>query len=552
MGSLGQPELYAFHRNDFITRMHQTLLLCLGLLLAVSLLVMVGQRLHVPTPIFLVISGLIISLIPGIPRIEIDPELIFLIFLPPLLYEAAWFTSWKEFWRWRRIITVLAFGLVLCTAFAVAYVSSAMIPGFTLALGFLLGGIVSPPDAVAATSVLKNVNIPKSTISILEGESLVNDAASLIVFRFAVAAVLSGSFVWQKATADFFLVTIMGVVVGLAVGCVFYAIHRWLPTSTRISVLLTFIAPYTMYLVAEEFKVSGVMAVVSGGLFLSNQSHIILNHSERIQGTSMWGTVVFALNGIVFILIGLELPVIMNGLGGYSTAQAVEYGLLITIVVIITRIVFAFCSSVFTQFIGQYITVAVRNVGYRGPIILGWTGMRGVVSLASALSVPLVLQTGAPFPHRNLILFITFVVILVTLVVQGLTLPWVIRWVDFKEPISRLPDDEQQTKIRLKVTKAALKHLQEHYTDESDTNELVKNMKNRMEDDLHQTKRHLDSLEIDGESVARYNQIRADIITIKRNELQRLNGLQEFDDDIIRGEEARMDLEEEKSNHPIH
>ncbi|WP_420150413.1 Na+/H+ antiporter [Spirosoma sp.] len=532
--------------------MHQTLLLCLSLLLAVSILVMIGQRLRIPTPIFLVLSGLGISLIPGIPRIEIDPELIFLIFLPPLLYEAAWFMSWKEFWRWRRIIMVLAFGLVVLTALAVAYVSSALIPGFTLALGFLLGGIVSPPDAVAATSVLKNVNISKSTVSILEGESLVNDASSLIVFRFALAAVASGTFVFQTAAVDFFLVTILGVVVGLAVAGIFYAIHRWLPTSTSIGVLLTFIAPYTMYLVAEEFEVSGVMAVVSGGLFLSNQSHRILNHSERIQSVSMWSTVVFALNGLVFILIGLELPVIINGLGDYSKIEAIEYGLMVTSVLIVSRILFSFVSVAFTRFIGQYITVAVRNVSYRAPLILGWSGMRGVVSLASALSVPLTLQNGEPFPHRNLILFITFVVILVTLVAQGLTLPMIIRWVNYVDPIPRLPEDEQQTRIRLKLAKAALTHLQENYANDLNDNELVRNMKNQMENDLHQTKRHLNALESDSEDIARYNQIRAEIITVKRDELQRLSSKQEFDDDVLRSEEARMDLEEEKNNHPIH
>ncbi|QDK79373.1 Na+/H+ antiporter [Spirosoma sp. KCTC 42546] len=532
--------------------MHQTLLLCLALMLAVSLLVMVGQRLRIPVPIFLVLSGLAVSLVPGIPRIEIDPELIFLIFLPPLLYEAAWFTSWKEFWRWRRIILVLAFGLVIFTAFAVAYVSSAVMPGFTLALGFLLGGIISPPDAVAATSVLKEVNISKTAVSILEGESLVNDAASLIVFRFALAAILSGSFVWQEASVNFLMVTLLGVFIGLAVACVFYAIHRWLPTSTRISILLTFLAPYIMYMTAEEFHVSGVMAVVSGGLFLSNQSHIILNHSSRIQGTGMWATVVFALNGLVFILIGLELPVIINGLDGYSKTEAVLYALLITGVVIVTRMVFTISASYFTRFIGKYITVAQRNPGLRGPIVLGWAGMRGVVSLASALSVPLAMGNGEPFPHRNLILFITFVVILVTLVFQGLTLPLVIRWVQPKDLTDRIPEDEQESKIRIKLLKVALKHLQENYAEESSNNELVENLKNRMESDLHQTKRHLDSVESDGENIAQYNEIIADIIRVKRDMLHQLRSKQEFDDEVIRKEEARMDLEEEKIDHPIH
>ena len=532
--------------------MHQALFLCISLLLAVSLLVMVGQRLHIPTPIFLVISGLIVSLIPGIPRIEIDPELIFMIFLPPLLYEAAWFTSWKEFWRWRRIIIVLAFGLVIVTAFAVAYVSSATMPGFTLAMGFLLGGIISPPDAVAATSVLKNIKVSKATISILEGESLVNDAASLVVFRFALAAVLSGTFVWQSASVDFVLVTLLGIAVGLAVACIFYAIHRWLPTTTRISILLTFMAPYIMYIVAEEFHVSGVMAVVSGGLFLSNQSHVILNHSSRIQGTGMWATVVFALNGIVFILIGLELPVIINGLDGYSKTEAILYALMITGVIIVTRMVFTIASSYFTQFIGKYITVARRNPGLRGPIVLGWAGMRGVVSLASALSIPLTLPDNTPFPHRNLILFITFVVILVTLVFQGLTLPLVIRLVKLRDADEGLSEDMQESKIRLKVLKVALMHLRENYADQLTTNELVENLKNSIESELHQTKRHLESVENDGEALTEYNQIMTDIINVKRDELHRLRSIQEFDDEVIRKEEARIDLDEEKINHPIH
>ena len=532
--------------------MHQTLLLCLSLMLAVSLFVMLGQRLRVSTPIFLVLSGLGVSLIPGIPHIIIDPDLIFLIFLPPLLYEAAWFTSWKEFWRWRRIIVVLAFGLVFFTAYAVAYVSNAIIPEFTLALGFLLGGIISPPDAVAATSVLRGINVPKRTVSILEGESLVNDAASLVVFRFALSSILSGSFVWQKATGDFFIVTFMGIAVGLAVAGVFYVIHRWLPTTTRISILMTFMAPYIMYLAAEEFHVSGVMAVVSGGLFLSNHSYQILNHSARIQGTGMWSTVVFALNGLVFILIGLELPVIINGLGDYSKTEAILYALLITLVVIVTRIIVVLFSSVFTRFIGRIMYVADRNPGWRGPLIVGWAGMRGVVSLASALSIPLVLNNGQPFPHRNLILFITFVVILVTLVFQGITLPMIIRTVNYDDPDHRLPEEEQLSAIRLELLDAALHQIDEKYAVEVVDNELVGTLKSRLESDIHLTQQHLESLDCGVEKITQYNRILTDLMNVKRRELHRLRSKEEFDDEVIRQEEARMDLEEEKINHPIH
>jgi Na+/H+ antiporter len=532
--------------------MHQTLLLCLSLMLAVSLFVMLGQRLRISAPIFLVVSGLVVSLIPGIPRIVIDHDLIFLIFLPPLLYEAAWYTSWKEFWRWRRIIVVLAFGLVIVTASAVAYMSSAFIPGFTLALGFLLGGIISPPDAVAATSVLKGVKVSKRSVSILEGESLVNDASSLVVFRFALVAVLSGSFAWKSAAVDFFFVTLMGILVGLAIAGIFYVIHRWMPTSTRVSILLTFMAPYFMYLTAEEFKVSGVMAVVSGGLFLSYHSHQILNHSARIQGTGMWATVVFALNGLVFILIGLELPVIIGGLGDYSKIDAILYAFMITAVVIITRMAVVMFSSLFTWFIGRYITVADRNPGWRGPIIVGWAGMRGVVSLASALSIPLTLDNGEPFPHRNLILFITFVVILVTLVFQGLTLPWVIRKINYKDPDNRAPEEEQESAIRLKLLQVALAELDEKYGKEIGSNDLISNLKARMKNDFQSTKHHLNSLESDGGKIDEYNRAMNDIVSAKRRVLHQLRRREEFDDEVIRKEEARIDLEEEKLNHPIH
>jgi len=532
--------------------MHQTVLLCVSLLLAVSLFVVVGQRLRVPSPIFLVISGLVISLIPGMPQIAVDPDLIFLIFLPPLLYEAAWFTSWKEFWRWRRIIITFAFGLVIVTALAVAYASSALIPGFTLALGFLLGGIISPPDAVAATSVLRGINVPKRVISILEGESLINDASSLVIFRFAMSAVLSGTFVWQQAVTDFVLVTLMGIAVGLLVGCVFYAIHRWLPLTTRVSILLTFITPYIMYLTAEEFHYSGVMAVVTGGLFLSNRSHRMLNHSARIQGTGMWSTVVFALNGLVFILIGLELPLIVTGLGNYSRTEAVVYSLVITSLLILIRLGSALGSAVFTQVVGRFIPVADRNPGWRGPVIVGWAGMRGVVSLAAALSIPLTLPSGAPFPHRNLILFITFVVILITLIFQGMTLPLVIRWVKFRDPDNRPPEEEQESTVRLKLLAVALRKLNDTYGREVETNELVANLKQRIETDTRLTRQHLSSLDCDTEDFDEYNRILSDIITTKRNELIRLRTRNEFDDEVIRKEEAHIDLEEEKLDHPIH
>ncbi|MEZ0607197.1 Na+/H+ antiporter [Fibrella sp. WM1] len=534
--------------------MQQTLLLCLSLLVLISVVVTVGQRLRIPNPIFLVISGLLISFIPGVPRIEIESELIFLIFLPPLLYEAAWFTSWHDFWRWRRIIITLAFGLVIFTAFAVASVSSILIPGFSLALGFLLGGIVSPPDAVAATSVLRTVNVPKRLLSILEGESLINDASSLTVFQFALAAMLSGTFVMQTAVVSFLWVTFGGIGIGLAVAGVFYAIHRWIPSPIRISILLTFILPYTLYLAAERVHVSGVMAVVSGGLFMANQRDVILNHSARLQSISMWATVVFALNSAVFILIGLELPVIIAGLDGYSPYEATAYALLITLVVILTRIFGAYVSAGFTWLVGRVMPTAVAetNPGWRAPTIVGWAGMRGVVSLASALSVPLTLTNGTPFPHRNLILFITFVVILVTLVFQGITLPLVVRWVRYEDTDSTLSEDEQESIIRIKLLDVALKRLSTEYDGDVAANELIENLKSRLETDRQLTSQRLHSLDCGMTKTDRYNEVLTDIIATQRRTLQHFRRKQEFNDEVIRKEEALLDLEEERLDHPIH
>lgn len=237
------------------------------LILIILALVMVANKLRMAYPIALVIGGLVLSFIPAFSRISINPDFIFFIFLPPLLYEAAWQVSWKEFWKWRRVILSFAFPIVILTSTVIAIVSHAIIPGFTLALGFLLGGIISPPDAISATTIMRQVKAPRTMVSIAEGESLLNDASSLIVFRFALLAITTGQFNFWKATADFFLVISLGILIGLAVGYIFYLIHRWLPTTPSIEIVLTLVTPYCMYYAAEHFQFSGVLAVVSGGLF---------------------------------------------------------------------------------------------------------------------------------------------------------------------------------------------------------------------------------------------------------------------------------------------
>ncbi|SMC57068.1 Na+/H+ antiporter [Pedobacter africanus] len=530
---------------------HSNLLLILALFFAMALLFLLSQRWKISYPIFLVIGGLAIGFIPGMPVININPDIVFLIFLPPLLFEAAWYTSWNDFWKWRRSIFSLGFALVLMTSLAIAYFSASIIPGFTLALGFLLGGIISPPDAVAATSVLKGVSMPKRGLTILEGESLVNDAASLTVFRFALAAILTGQFVFQKAVTNFIILAVMGVVVGLVIAHILYFVLRYWAKSSSITTPITLIAPYLMYIVAEEFQWSGVLAVVSGGLFLSFRSADFLNYHTRIQAKEVWATLGFLLNGFVFILIGLELPVIVAGLEGYSMNEAIKYALMISAIVIVTRIVLVYASAFIPRFLSARIRRKERSPGLKLPFIVGWAGMRGVVSLASALAIPLTLNNGEAFPHRNMILFITFVVILITLVFQGLSLPIFLRMLKVEEVDEIVPEDEQIEAIRLQLAKECVGYLDNNYSNEMSKFETIARIKEQLERSIRATERTLleQSQKEEVTSVRKlYREIMLELIDLRRKGLKRLKATKKYDHEVLRNMEDNLDLEESRLN----
>jgi CPA1 family monovalent cation:H+ antiporter len=348
----------------------------------------------------------------------------------------------------------------------VAVVSHALIPGFTLALGFLLGGIISPPDAVAATSVLQKLKMPKRVLAILEGESLVNDAASLIVFRFAIAAILTGQFTLWNASIDFAIVAILGVAVGLGISFIIYAIHRFLPTPSSIDTAITLISPYLMYIIAEHFHFSGVLDVVSGGLFLSARATDIFTYETRIQSQGVWDTLVFLLNGTVFILIGLQLPVILHNIPQGHVMTTIGYGILIGLVTILVRIIWVYPGTYIPRWISKKVRENEPYPSWKSVFIVAWSGMRGVVSLAAALSIPLTMTDGVKFPFRNEILFITFIVILMTLVLQGLSLPFIIRKLNI---IVKSNEEEQELEIQAHLVNAILNHLDEHYSHEIKT-----------------------------------------------------------------------------------
>jgi len=518
--------------------------LIISLLFAVTMLSMLSNKLRISYPIFLVIAGLLISLFPGVPRIMIDPDIIFVIFLPPLLYSAAWNTSWQDFWRFRRPISLLAFGLVICTACAVAYVTTRMIPGFSPALGFLLGGIISPPDAVAATSVLQTLKIPKRVVTILEGESLINDASSLIVFRFAMATMMTGQFVLWKAGVDFLEVSFFGVAIGLIIGFGVYAIHRWLPTTPSIDTGISLISPYLMYITAEHFHFSGVLAVVSGGLFVSYRSHDALTYGSRLQSQSVWNVLIFLLNGVVFILIGLQLPSIVRGLGEYSLGSAIVYGVVISVVAVLVRLLWVFPGAYLPRICFKKIRMREARPVEKQVFIIGWSGMRGIVSLASALAIPYMLSKDIPFPHRNLILFITFVVILCTLVLQGLSLPLLVKWMRLEVQEN---EEEQQLSIRLRLATAVLDHITGEYGEEATSIDAFNRLKERYERMVQITSQKLEKeegKEISPTFLPRYRQLLLELVAVQRRELSQMRHDNLFSEELLRSKEFELDLEE--------
>jgi monovalent cation/hydrogen antiporter len=391
---------------------------------------------------------------------------------------------------------------------------------------------------------MRQVNAPKSLVNIIEGESLLNDASSLIVFRFSLVAILSGQFVFSEAAGNFFLVIFMGIAIGLAVAGVFYYIHLWLPTTPSMDVILTLVTPYSMYYAAEHFHFSGVLAVVSGGLMLSALRQRMLSYRSRIEGINVWNNLVFVLNGLVFLLIGLQLPVISRQLEPVGMSKAILYGLAISLALIITRLATTFGAAAFTKFAGKYIKVADPNPGWKAPLIAGWAGMRGVVSLAAGLSIPLALNDGSPFPFRNLILFITFIVILVTLVLQGLSLPWLIRKIK-PEDTSALSEHEQEMIIRKKITESSLDYLRNKYGNQGH-NEHIHNLMSKLEIDFNFLQNGTGNKEDTENPLSIYQRIYLELLNEQRKVLVNLNKTTEFDEELIRKYLTLADIEELK------
>src|SRR5277367_2119742 len=519
-----------------------------GLLLAVAVLALLARKFHIPYPILFVIGGLLLGWIPGLPKVSLNPELVFLFFLPPLLFPAALFTSWRDFRANLRPISFLAIGLVLFTTVAVAFLAHYFMH-LPLAVGFVLGAIISPPDAIAATAIAERLKIPRRIVTILEGESLVNDATALVAYRFGVAAVVTGSFSLAHASGQFFFVGIGGILIGLIVGWLAQQFHKRVDDAP-IEITVSLLTPFVAYLCAERLGVSGVLAVVTAGLYLGRRMPELLTFKTRLQGGPVWEMVEFLLNGFVFILIGLQLPEVLHVLSGHDIPieQLVWYALLISLAVILVRILWVFPAAYLPRLLFKNIRQRDPYPSWRHVTLIGWTGMRGVVSLAAALAIPLTIQSGDPFPDRDLILFLTFIVILATLVVQGLSLPLLIRWLGIKDDGSM---EMEERDARLKANQAAPARLNEIGERDPAKADALQRLRIEYEDHIRQ----VEGAEPENAGTAlrlfssEYEHLSYEALLVERQTILQLRNENVISDEVLRRIQRDIDLAEARLRH---
>jgi len=509
------------------------------LLAIITALAEVADRVKIPYPILLVLVGIGISLVPGLPVITLDPDTVFLLFLPPVLYSAAWTTSWPDFKASSRAISLLAIGCVLFTTTLVAVVAHYFIPGFGWPESFVLGAIISPPDAVAASAATKGLGIPRRITTILEGESLVNDATGLIAYKYGIAAAASGTFIFWLASINFFYVAIVGILVGLVLGQLFKWIHQITPDNPVNDTTLTFIAPYTAYLLAEQIHVSGVLSVVTCGLFLSWNSSVIFKHQSRLNAWSVWETVIFILNGLIFILIGLQLPVILKHIQTHSFLTLLFYGSVISIATIVLRIIWVYPATYLPRWFSKRIRQKEKRPSPRLVTIVAWSGMRGVVSLAAALALPLSFGNVA-FPNRDMIIFLTFSVIFATLVIQGISLPHLIKWLGIKPSDEELHEEQQ---ARLKIVTKVIEHIEENYS-MGLSDEVLNQVKTKYEIRIQRIRKGESVGKISEQQVGDFHRVQREIITVERNMLNAMRKEGHISEEALRKIEYELDLEE--------
>ena len=519
----------------------------LFLLFLVAVFAAIAQRIHVPYPILLTLAGVAIAFVPRVPRIPLAPNLIFLIFLPPLLYAAAWQTNWREFRRNFVYIAMLAFGLVAFTVIGIAEFSDHFITALDWKTGLVLGAVVSTTDAIAASALASRIGLPQHIVDILEGESLINDATGLLALEFGLGVLLRGQAPGAGTGTLRFLWLIGG---GIGIGLLIAAIARWLERFIEdgaIEMAVSLIVPYGAYLAAEEAHASGVLAVVACGLYLSRYSATFLSPAARLQVTGTWAALNFILNGLVFVLIGLQLPYVLAAISQYSHWTLIEYGFVFAVVLIALRLVWMFLSALLARLVRKYVMRQPRPLlNHREIFLVGWTGMRGVVALAAAISLPTTLGDGSRFAQRDLILFLTFSTIFVTVVLQGLTLAPLVRALKLD---GHAPGCDEEVLARRTVLEDVIRHLESE-----EVRAKTSSDRHGYEDLLDRYRDRLEALSSDGgeasqtdpEVFRKRQQMYLKAIRRERAVLLRLRNEGTIGDDVQRRLERELDLSESR------
>jgi Na+/H+ antiporter len=509
------------------------------LLIAVLALAAFARKLVIPYPILLVIGGLVLGLIPGVPTLRLDPDVVFLVFLPPILWSAAYFTSWRDFRSNLHPITLLAVGLVLATTAAVAVVAHIWLPGLGWAGAIALGAIVSPPDAVSATAVAKRLGLPRRAVTVLEGESLVNDATALILYRAAVMAAISGTFILSSTVLDFFIAAGVGIVVGLLVGVV----ARWalrLMKDSFSEIAITLLSPYIAWVLAEQAHASGVLACVAGGLYLRQHFSEAVAPTTRIQARAVWDFLVFVLNGVIFILIGLQLGALREALPSGMFVPLMLTGALVSLTAIVVRLIWVPLGAWIPRLFSPSLRARDPMPPWPVLFIIGWTGMRGIVSLAAALALPLTTDAGAPFPFRAEIILITFSVIFVTLVLQGLSLSPLIRALNLKDDGSL---EREEMQAREHAATAALVRLDEVANEGWPIPEHLDQMRAHYGDRAQRYAKDRTAPECTAEAIEIFRRLRHETLTAERLAVIGLRNNGAISDDVLHRIEHELDVE---------
>jgi monovalent cation/hydrogen antiporter len=516
------------------------------LLITVITFATLARKVRLPYPIVLVLAGLLVSLIPGLPKVMLDPDIIFFVVLPPLLYAAAWTTSWRDFSYNLVSISSLAVGLVGFTVAGVALMAPFLLPGFDWRLGFVLGAVVCTTDAIAATTIARRMGLPRRIVDTVEGESLVNDATGLLALELGVSLVASGAALSAgHAIFRFGQLLVGGLAVGLVVGWVVHRVEKHIDDGP-IEIAISILVPYTAYLLAEGLRTSGVLAVVTAGLYLSRKSSQTFSPGVRIQSYAVWEALTFVLNGLVFLLIGLQLPYVVAGIRGYDSGELLLLGAGFSAFVIALRLFWVFPGARLAYFIRRRFLRQKENVPPPSQlVVIGWTGLRGVIALAAAMSLPQMVPEGGRFPQRDLIVLLTFCVILATLVLQGLTLAPLIRFLGLTGASG--PSSEELEARRVAI-EAALAHLgRSRPPERPDLAPIYDDLELHYRDRLAALdSEHAagDGKSVDAGHLRHYRDLSLELVRIERDAAVRIRDEGRIDDGALRVIERELDLTE--------